>query len=191
MPRAAAGDRFPDLAFETYSGERCTVYEVVRRRKHTVFWVMRFIGCRFCQYDIDMLAWQYARFTDKDTQVFAVLQSSRESITGLKGDFQVPFDVVCDTDHAFYQALDIRAAATKEDRMPASPEGLAQLKAKQEAVAARGYQRKTGEGEAQQLPALFIVDQEGKIEYAHYAVNSIDIPDFDEILRLVDGQGTA
>ena len=32
MPRAAAGDRFPDLAFETYSGERCTVYEVVRRK---------------------------------------------------------------------------------------------------------------------------------------------------------------
>lgn len=187
MPRVSAGDRFPDLVFETYSGEKLTAAQAVRRKKHTVFWVMRFIGCRFCQYDIDMLAQQYARFDGRDAQVFAVLQSSRESITGLKGDFQVPFDVVCDTEHAFYKTLDIRATATKEDRMPSTPEGLAQLKAKQEAVAARNYQRKGGEGEAQQLPALFIVDAEGRVEYAHYAVHSIDIPSMDELLELLDG----
>lgn len=189
MPRVFVGDRFPDLAFETYSGEKLTAGEAVRRKKHTVFWVMRFIGCRFCQYDIDMLAWQYARFTAKDAQVFVVLQSSRESITGLKGEFQVPFGVVCDTARAFYTALDIRAAASKEDRMPAAPEDLARMQAKQEAVAARHYQRKTGEGEAQQLPALFIVDAEGRVEYAHYAVHSIDIPGMDELLQLLDGFG--
>lgn len=186
MPRVAAGEQFPDLTFETYTGERCTVSQAVRRKKHTVFWVMRFIGCRFCQYDIDMLAQEYARFTGKDAQVYAVLQSSRDSISGLKGDFHLPFNIICDTKHTFYTALDIRATATKEDRLPVSPEGLARLKAKQEAVAARNYERKTGEGEAQQLPALFIVDAEGQVEFAHYAVNSIDIPDFEELLRLLD-----
>lgn len=186
MAVVSAGELFPDLSFETYSGGRRTVGDVVRRKKHTVFWVMRFIGCRFCQYDIDALAEDYARFTDRDTQVFAVLQSSRASITGLKGDFHVPFDIVCDTERAFYKALDVRAAATKEDRMPTDSDGLARLKAKQQAVAARSYERQTGEGEAQQLPALFIVDSDRRITYAHYAVNSIDIPDFDEILRLVE-----
>lgn len=186
MPVVSAGGLFPNLSFETYSGETHTVDEVVRKKRHTVFWVMRFIGCRFCQYDIDGLAWAYNRFTDKDTQVFAILQSSRASISGLKGDFQVPFDIICDTTHTFYKELDIRATATKEDRMPTTPEGLARLHAKQEAVAARNYERQTGEGEAQQLPALFIVGPDRKIEYAHYAVNSIDIPDFDELLHLVD-----
>ena len=38
----------------------------------------------------------------------------------------------------------------------------------------------------QQLPALFIVDHNRKIEYAHYAVNSGDIPELDEMLRLVE-----
>ena len=118
--------------------------------------------------------------------MFAILQSSRASISGVKGDFQVPFDIICDTTHTFYKELDIRATATKEDRMPTTPEGLARLHAKQEAVAARNYERQTGEGEAQQLPALFIVGPDRKIEYAHYAVNSIDIPDFDELLHLVD-----
>jgi len=186
MSVVSAGELFPDLEFETYTGDRRTVGEAVQKKKHTVFWVMRFIGCRFCQYDIDMLAREYGRFTDKDTQVFAVLQSSRDSITGLKGDFQVPFDIICDTAHTFYKTLDIRAAASKEDRMPTSPEGLAKLNAKKEAVTARNYAHLTGEGEAQQLPALFIVGPDRRIAYAHYAVNSIDIPDFDEILRLVD-----
>lgn len=47
-----------------------------------------------------------------------VLQSSRESINGLKGETRAPFSVICDTDHAFYKALDVRAAATRENRMP-------------------------------------------------------------------------
>lgn len=186
MPIVSAGEQFPDLRFETYSGEIRTVDEAVREKKHTVFWVMRFIGCRFCQYDLDDLAQTYNRFTDKDTQVFAVLQSSRASISGLKGNYQVPFDIICDTAHTFYKELDVRTAATKDDRMPTTPEGLARLRAKQEAVAARSYERRTGEGEAQQLPALFIVGPDRTIEYAHYAVNSIDIPDFDELLRLLD-----
>ena len=92
--------------------------------------------------------------------------------------------------HAYSTLLEnIRAAAAKEDRMPSTPEGLARLKAKQEAVAARNYQRKAGEGEAQQLPALFIVDAEGRVEYAHYAVHSIDIPGVDELLELLDSLG--
>jgi len=186
MPVVSAGELFPNLRFETYSGESLTVNEAVQKKKHSVFWVMRFIGCRFCQYDIDDLARVYDRFTDKDTQVFVVLQSSRSSISGLKGDLQVPFDIICDTSHAFYKELEVRTTATKEERMPTTPEGLARLRAKREAVAARHYERQTGEGEAQQLPALFIVAPDRHIEYAHYAINSIDIPDFDELLHLVD-----
>lgn len=186
MPVITAGDPFPDLRFHTYSGRTLTVNEVVQSKKHTVFWVMRFIGCRSCQYDIDALAEAYNQFTDKDTQVFVVLQSSRDSINGLKGDFKVPFDIICDTDRIFYKELDVRATATKQDRMPTTPEGIARLQAKREAVAARHYERLTGEGEAQQLPALFIIGTNGQTEYAHYAVNSVDIPDFDELLQLVD-----
>lgn len=186
MPVVSAGEVFPNLTFETYTNSVHTVDEAVKHKRHTVFWVMRFIGCRFCQYDIDGLAQEYANFTDKDTQVFVVLQSSRESITGLKGDWKIPFDIICDTQHRFYQALNIRTTPTKEDRMPKNEAGLLKLKEKQVAVSAQRYERRTGEGEAQQLPALFIVGPDRNIEYAHYAVNSIDIPDFSEILAIID-----
>lgn len=185
MPVITAGEKFPDLEFKTYEGRTLRVSDVVREKRHTVFWVMRFIGCRFCQYDLDALAREYGGFEARDTQVFAVLQSSRDSITGLKGEMKVPFQVICDTDHAFYKTLDIRAAESKEARTPTDPDGLRRFREKQEAVAARDYQRQTGEGEPQQLPALFIVDPDGVVEYAHYAVNSIDIPSLDEMLKLL------
>ncbi|MEA4934364.1 MAG: redoxin domain-containing protein [Lawsonibacter sp.] len=185
MPIICAEEQFPNLVFQTYRGETKSVADVVRTKRHTVFWVMRFIGCRFCQYDIEMLEEEYCKFTDMDTQVFVVLQSSAASINGLKGQLQVPFDVICDTNHTFYKELDIRATATKEDRMPKTEEGLAKLMAKQADVRTKDYQRQTGEGEAQQLPALFIVGPDCKVEYAHYAVNSIDIPEMDELLRLI------
>ena len=186
MPVVSVGEKFPDLQFETYAGKTLRVSEVVAQKKHTLFWVMRFIGCRFCQYDLDELAKVYGSFEARDAQVFAVLQSSRNSITGLKGQMQVPFEVVCDTAHAFYKALDVRAAASKEARTPTEPEDLRRFQDKQAAVAACNYQRQTGEGEAQQLPALFIVDSDGVIEYAHYGVHSIDIPSLGEMLRLLD-----
>lgn len=186
MPKVAAGDRFPDLQFETYSGKIRRVSEVISQKKHTVFWVMRFIGCRFCQYDLDELAKVYGSFQAKDTQVFAVLQSSQASITKLKGQMTVPFEIICDTAHVFYKELEIQAAESKQARTPTDPEDLKRFREKQEAVAACSYQRQTGEGEAQQLPALFIVGPDGTIEYAHYAVHSIDIPNLDEMLQLLD-----
>ena len=70
--------------------------------------------------------------------------------------------------------------------MPTSEEGKVKLAAKHDAVAACNFSRKTGEGEAQQLPALFIVDRTNTVRYAHYAVNSIDIPEIDEQLKLLD-----
>lgn len=187
MPRIHVGEAFPDLSFETYTHEKKTVSEVVAQKKHTLFWVMRFIGCRFCQYDIDDLAAAYDQFTARDAQVFAVVQSTPETITALKGNYSVPFSIICDPQHAFYKALDVKATATKEDRMPQDAAGKSKLAAKKQAVEARNYGKISGDGDAaQQLPALFIVNQEGRVVYAHYAVHSVDMPEIDEMLNLLE-----
>lgn len=186
MSIATKGDVFPNFRFKTYCGEEKSIGEVVKQKKYTVIWVMRFIGCRFCQYDLEQLKEEYGRFINKDTQVYVVLQSSRESINDLKGSLDIPFDVICDTEHHFYKTLSIGTTPTKEDRLPKDPEGLKHLHEKQEAVAKRNYERRTGEGEPQQLPALFILNRDRIIEYAHYAANSIDIPGFDEILEIIN-----
>ena len=187
MSVISTGMQFPEIPFITYSGKTTNTHEASAQHRYTMFWVMRFIGCRFCQYDMQKLAEGYQKYVDKDTAVYVVLQSTRESIIELKGEeFEVPYEIVCDIDEVFYKTLDVKATATKEDRMPTSEDGKVKLAAKHEAVAACNFSRKTGEGEAQQLPALFIVDQTNTVRYAHYAVNSIDIPEIDEQLKLLD-----
>lgn len=180
------GDIFPDLTFETYSGSILTVSEAVKAKPKTVFWVNRFIGCRTCQYDMDSLAEEYASFAQRDTQVFVVVQSRRESIISQKGGWSVPFDIICDPKREIYRALDVHPTATKEDRIPKTKEGLERLARKQEAVKNGNYVSGPVEGEAQQLPALFVVDEERKVLYAHYAVDSVDIPNVEELLNLLD-----
>lgn len=189
MPRISTGEQFPNLTFETYSGKTMQVSQAVKGKKYTIFWVMRYIGCRICQYDVDSLAENYSRFTARDTQAFAVIQSRRETVTRLKGDFQVPFEIICDPQHTFYKALDVKATATKEDRMPRDDFGKAKLAARMRAVEAKHYGKISGDGEElQQLPALFIVDETGKVVYAHYAVYTVDIPEIDEMLNLLENE---
>lgn len=186
MPKIAVGAQFPDLKFETFRGEHASVKQAIASQKLTVFWLMRFIGCRFCQYDLDLLAEKYAAFTEKGAKVYVILQSTEDSISGLKGDFSLPYEIICDAEHVFYKTLDVRATATKQERMPATEERMELWREKKAAVEEKHYPHKSDEGEAQQLPALFMVGPDGAVRYAHYAVDSIDIPGIDEMLQLVD-----
>jgi hypothetical protein len=41
------------------------------------------------------------------------------------------------------------------------------------------------EGNEQQLPALFIIDEQGTVTCAHYAQNIMDMPLIDDVLKLL------
>ena len=41
------------------------------------------------------------------------------------------------------------------------------------------------EGDEQQLPAMFILDENGVATYVHYAANIMDMPTVDEVLNLL------
>lgn len=86
-----------------------------------------------------------------------------------------------------YHTLEIPATATKEERMPTSPEDLAKWEAKKQKVKEAGFVHGKYEGNEQQLPALFVVDPDGCVIYSHYAKNSIDMPTVEEMLGILDG----
>ncbi|MBQ7081980.1 MAG: hypothetical protein IJM93_00350, partial [Oscillospiraceae bacterium] len=75
----------------------------------------------------------------------------------------------------------------REERQPKTPEDIAKWQAKIEKVRASGFVHGKYEGNEQQLPAMFVVDPDGTVIYAHYAENSIDMPSVDEMLEILDG----
>lgn len=180
MERYKAGDKFPDLTVRTaYKADR-KVKDVLKGR--TVFWVLRYIGCPVCRLDVALISKHYNEFQEKGAQVFVVMQSDKEHIRGTIGEGEIPFEIICDEDMKFYETLMIKPAGSMEELAGNMQD---KLREKGEMADRYGFEHGDYEGDEQQLPALFIVDEDGIITYAHYAKELIDMPDISEVLNLL------
>ncbi len=87
-----------------------------------------------------------------------------------------------DPEQKIYQLLEIRPASSREEMI----EGvLDRLKEKGAKARAAGFSHGDYEGNEQQLPAMFIVNEDGIVEYANYAKNIMDMPTVDEVLNIL------
>lgn len=84
--KLSIGDKMPNFVFDTAYEKGKTVEEILKAKKRTVFWVLRYIGCTTCRYDIHVIATRYREFLQLDTQVYVVMQSEpaivREELKG-------------------------------------------------------------------------------------------------------------
>lgn len=185
MARLNVGDKMPNFTFNTAYDNGKTVDGVVAGKKKTVFWVLRYIGCTVCRYDVHVIAQRYQEFQDKDAQVLVVMQSDPAVVREDLKETKLPFDIVCDTDMNIYKSLEIAPAASMEAMIGGDPSVMAKLQEKGAKAEAAGFTHGKYEGDEQQLPAMFIVNGEGVVEYAHYATNIMDMPTVDEVLAML------
>jgi peroxiredoxin len=185
MAKLAINDKMPDFKFDTVYEQGKTVAETIQSKKHTIFWVLRYIGCPTCRYDVHNMFLHYAEFTALDAQILVVMQSDPAVVKETLEEHKLPFDIICDPKMEIYNRFQISAAASREDRMPTDPEEIERLDKKRAQVKASGFVHGKYEGNEQQLPAIFLVRQDGTVTYAHYAKNSIDMPTIDDILKII------
>ncbi len=182
MEKILAGERFPQFEFDTHLRSGLSSGDVLRGK--TVFWVLRYIGCTVCRYDVHLIAQRYDEFRSKGAQVFVVMQSDRDHVEKdlSASGTQLPFEIVCDPDQAVYRLLSVEPAGDMSELLG---DGLDLLRAKGEKAAACGFSHGDYEGNEQQLPAMFIVDEDGTVLYAHYARSIMDMPSVDEVLAML------
>lgn len=178
-------DRFPQFTFNTESQTGVTTDDVLKNGR-TVFWVLRYIGCTTCRYDVHQIMLHYDEFKARGVQVYVVMQSDPAVVREDLKDSPLPFHIICDEAQEIYKTLEIPATETKEERQPTDPADIAKLQAKIEKVRASGFVHGKYEGNEQQLPAMFVVEEDGSVSYAHYAKNNIDMPTVDEMLAILD-----
>ena len=182
MKKFKQGDRFPSFTFSTHLRDDLNSLDVLKGT--TVFWVLRYIGCTVCRYDVHLIASRYQEFLDKNAQVFVVMQSDRDHVRKdlESSGTELPFEIICDNEQKIYSLLDIDPADSMEslvgDRMD-------DLKAKGAKARETGFAHGDYEGNEQQLPAMFIVREDGTICFAHYADNIMDMPSVDEVLNMI------
>ncbi len=182
MAKIKAGDKFPNFEFKTAYKEGLHVYDELKGK--TIFWVLRYIGCTSCNFDVAMIAADYDKFTAKNAKVFVVMQSDQAH---LKADLEkrpLPFDIISDDKMEIYKALEIKAAETKEGLAPA-PKDAEKFAEKRAKIKEMGLTHGDYEGDELQLPAFFIVEEDGTVSYVHYATSIADMPDVDEAVALL------
>ncbi|MCF0150321.1 MAG: redoxin domain-containing protein [Firmicutes bacterium] len=181
MARINVGDKFPNLTVNTTFQTGTTLHQLCAGKK-TVIWVLRYIGCTVCHYDVQIAANRYSELTDKGAQVLFVMQSDQAHLAADYAQGALPFEIVSDPEMKFYEALEIKPADSMDALLGDRKEALMAKGAKAKEM---GFVHGDYEGNEQQLPAMFIVAADGTVEYAKYAENIVDLPDFDEVLTLV------
>ena len=176
------GDVFPSFSFSTHLRDNLDTPGVLKGK--TVFWFLRYIGCTVCRLDVHLIASRYEEFKDKDAQVFVVMQSDRKHVADdlAKTGTELPFEIICDPDQKLYELLEILPAESKE---ALCGDGMEALKAKGALAKENGFVHGDYEGNEQQLPALFIVAEDGTVLYSHYAKELMDMPDVSDVLNML------
>ncbi len=177
MAKLKAGDKMPNFTFDTAYETGKTLYPELEGP--TFIWFLRYYGCTVCQVDIHRLQENYGDFLAKGAKVMVVMQSKPAVIAGEVPPGKLPFDIICDPEMKLYEELEILPAKNML--------GLASLKlpAKMKEAKALGFEHGEYEGNEQQLPALFLLDADGTVKFAHYAKNLTDMPPIAQMLQMV------
>ncbi len=183
MAKIKAGDKFPNFTYCTGWEDGKTTDGLFAKADKTVVWVLRYIGCTVCRLDVEMVKERYAEFQAKGAQVCFVMQSDQAHIRKEFGEDSaaLPFDIVCDSAQEIYKTLDIQPAPSKLKLLGGISE-IGKMKKKADKCKTYGFEHGDYEGNELQLPAMFIVNREGTVEFAHYAKGIVDMPVIDEVL---------
>lgn len=177
------GAKLPDFTFKTAYDVTKSVANDVYGKK-TVFWVIRYIGCTICRYDVHVLARLHEQFKAKGAQVFVVMQSDPAVVREELKEAGIPFDIVCDPSMAIYKQFEIPCAADKTE-LAGNEAQMARLQVKGAAAKACGFVHGAYEGDEMQLPAVWVVEADGTLSYCKYAEAVADIPTPEELLEIL------
>lgn len=178
--KLTAGNTFPNFTVNTQCRNGIQTNDLLDRK--TIFWVIRYIGCTVCRYDVHVLSENWQAINDKGYNLFVVMQSDPEHIHKEMGDTKLTFEIICDNTMEIYKTLEINPAATKEELRG---DDVEKLQAKGAKARELGFSHGDYEGDELQLPALFIVDTDGTVLTAHYGRNITDMPTVDELIDML------
>ncbi len=186
MAKLNVGEKMPNFTFNTQKRTGVTIEEAVKGKKKTVFWVLRYIGCTVCRYDVHVISQRYQEFLDKDAQVYVVMQSDPQVVRDdlAKSPIAIPIEIICDTDMNIYKTLSIETWGEPGSKPVFDEAAMAKIQVKG-AAAEAGFTHGQYEGLEEQLPAMFITNDQGVVEYAHYGKDIMDMPVVDDVLAML------
>jgi peroxiredoxin len=185
--RCQVGSVIENFDYETpWDGEK-NFYAVSGGRKKILFF-LRYYGCDLTQLEFRRIAADCGKYRGKGADIYAATQSSPEILRSRLKKEEIPFEIFCDPDGSLYRLFDIGYLHVGffmrglKGTPPKPPRYDERLEARLAEARALGITHGLYEGCEQQLPAVFVADEDQKLLLAHYSEDLVDIPDADTLL---------
>jgi peroxiredoxin len=118
------------------------------------------------------------RFDKAGVNVVIVGLGTPEQSEEFRKKFQVPFTIISDHEKSLYRTFGLKQISQQGLLSPSMIiKGLSAM--------AKGHVMGVPEGDVRQLPGVFIINTDGRIEFSHYAENPADHPDPDTIIGVL------
>jgi len=169
------GMNAPNFNYTTISQQSLDFYKTTGSKRSVIFF-LRYIGCPVCHMKIRDILSDHEKFNVAGLQVYVVLQSTPTAVKDGLAGVKMPFTIVCDPEE---KVLEHYGVAPGNLFGYLTPSVI--IKAMKASHA--GFKHGKKEGKEMQLPAVFIINADGKIVCAHYGKNIGDVPDNQVILN--------
>lgn len=165
-----AGDDAPDSALTDISGNVVRLSDFWRDRP-VVLVFLRHFGCPFCREQIARLRADYARFTELGAEIVCIGMGNYKVGKAFSILMTMPFPMlVSGDDNTVYNLYSLgKAGLGQIFSLSAFKRGLLAFK--------NGHRSAGAQGDVFQSPGVFVIDQGGKIVYAHHYRDIGDNPD--------------
>ena len=176
LNRIHVGETLSDFNYGTpWVSDRSFNKETKDKKTCLVF--LRYLGCSLCQLEMMEYQERYPEFAAKDTELYVVLQSEPEHLRTELQEQDFPFQIICDPDQRLYQRFNIKPAFSQAGMLSKAVIDKIMI------AGAKGIKHGKYEGNEQQLPAAFVLDENGKVTFAYYGRDVGDVPAVDALLE--------
>ena len=170
------GDSMPQFKYSTAYDCNLDYLDETSGKKAALFF-LRYYGCTVCQLDLVEIEEHSDEFIKNGIDLKVVLQSDPGKMSENLMKNPLSYDIICDPDMELYNRFEINPAKSKFKLI--SCNAIKNVARAQKA----GLKHGEYEGEEMQLPAVFAMDESGKIIYSKYAKDLADIPSAEELLK--------
>lgn len=172
------GQKMPNFSYDTPYIKNIDYLDSVKGKK-AVLVFLRYYGCMICQLDLMEIQENIGEFNRRNIDIKVVLQSSSKKMKENLKKQPLDYEIICDPQGELYEKFSIEVEKYRIKL------GSGNTLRKMQRARKAGLKHGECEGNELQLPAIFILDELGKIVYLHYAENIADIPEAKDILNIV------
>lgn len=118
------------------------------------------------------------QFQRLGAQIVLVGLGTPEQTSAFKARFDVPFPMIADPQKRLFKAFELKQAG---------PKTLLSGGMIMKGVSAmfRGHRMGIPKGDVRQLPGVFIIDTDGRVQFSHFAKGPADHPSADDLLKIL------